>query len=866
MKLLERETFLQTLHTTFTEVAAGNGRIALVYGEAGIGKTSLVEQFAAECPQPVRLFFGVCDFLFTPRPLDPIYDMARQNWLEMRELLQKETDWLAIARTFLSKLESNEIPSLVIIEDVHWADEATLDLIKFLGRRIRSTPTLIILTYRDDELEPHHSLRTVLGDLATSGIIRRISLTPFSIAGVQQLAQGKNVDTATLHHQTSGNPFFVTEVLASDADGIPATVRDAVLARATRLSLSGRATLEAAAMIGARVEPMLLSAVTSTEASAAEECLAAGMLQTQGAILAFRHELTRQTILDTISPQRKIILHQLILEGMKALPTEQQNLARLAHHAEGANDAEATLAYASEAARQAKAANAHREAAAQYARALRFSNTLPPTDRAALLEAYAAECNVVEKRPEGISARQAVIEIWREAGNQLKVGENLVALVTMYFGLGQTAAAELASQEAVDLLEALPPSRELAQAYQTQAMLSMLQRDLAEALPEAEKAVALAEQFKDMETLSAAYNTIGSSLILSDYEAGCHYLEKSLTIAEENALSFRVAGAYANLGSGSGEMYYFPEADRYLTEGTAYALEREQHGSRLYMMAWRALVQLYLGRWDQVGETATAVLQYPDVSAISRIMALLALGRLRSRRGDPGAWEALDEAIDLAEETQTLQRIAPVRAASAEAAWLAGNPERTLAEAQATYQFALEKQHAWFTGELAFWAWRAGEKLTIPSWTTVPFVQQINGNWQAAADEWEQRSCPYEQATALADGDEKAQLAALEIFERLGAAPAADKLRQQLRSAGVRGIPRGPRPSTRENPFGLTGREMDVLALLTKGLSNADIAQRLTISPRTVEHHVSAVLGKLAVESRTEAVAVVHQHKLFSAK
>ena len=420
MELLERETFLQALHTAFAEAAAGNGRIALVYGEAGIGKTSLVERFAAECPQPVRLFFGRCDSLFTPRPLDPIYDMVRKDWAEMFNLLQKGADWFVVARNFLIKLENSKIPSIVVIEDVHWADEATLDLIKFLGRRIRSMPTLIILTYRDDELEPHHSLRTVLGDLATSGIIRRISLTPFSITSVRQLAQGKDVDTAALHHQTNGNPFFVTEVLASDADGIPATVRDAVLARATRLSLSGRATLEAAAMIGVRVEPTLLSAVTSSEASAAEECLAAGMLQTQGAMLAFRHELTRQTILDTISPQRKITLHQLILESMKALPAEQQNLARLAHHAEGANDAEATLTYASDAARQARAANAHREAAAQYARALRFSDTLSLTDRATLLEAYAAECNVVEKRPEGIAARQEAIEIWREAGQSAR--------------------------------------------------------------------------------------------------------------------------------------------------------------------------------------------------------------------------------------------------------------------------------------------------------------------------------------------------------------------------------------------------------------------------------------------------------------
>ena len=866
MELLERETFLQALHAAFAEAAAGNGRIALVYGEAGIGKTSLVERFAAECPQPVRLFFGRCDSLFTPRPLDPIYDMVRKDWAEMFNLLQKGADWFVVARTFLSKLENSKIPSIVVIEDVHWADEATLDLIKFLGRRIRSMPTLIILTYRDDELGPHHSLRTVLGDLATAGIIRRISLTPLSISSVQQLAQGKDVDTSALHQQTSGNPFFVTEVLASDADGIPETVRDAVLARAARLSLSGRATLDAAAMIGARVEPGLLSVVTGVEVSAAEECLAAGMLQTQEDMFAFRHELTRQTILDTISPQRKIILHRLILEGIEALPAEQQNLARLAHHADAANDFEAVLKYAPLAAEQARAAEAHREAAAQYGRALRFANQLPPTEMAVLLEAYATECNIVERVSDCISARQEAIAIWQEAGNQLKVGYNLSMLVTMYFREGETAVAERTSQEAIELLEALPPSRELGHAYRTQAGLRMLHRDMAEALAWAEKAVTLAKRFDDTETLAAVYNTIGSALFLSDYEEGCRYLEKSRSIAQENNLPAFVANAFINLGSGSGELYQILRADHYLAEGIAYALEREQHGSWLYMAAWQALTKLYLGQWDEAADLATAVLQYPGVSATTQIMALLALGRLRTRRGDPGNWEVLETALSLADKSQTLQRVAPVRAARAEAAWLAGDLARALVEAQAAYQFSLEKQHAWFTGELAYWAWRAGEVLTIPSWTNVPFVQQIAGKWQAAADEWLRRGCSYEQAAALADGDETAQLAALEIFERLGATPAADKLRQQLRAAGVRGIPRGPRPSTRENPFGLTSREMDVLTLLTEGLSNADIAQRLTISPRTVEHHVSAVLGKLAVESRIEAVAVVHQHNLFSAK
>lgn len=862
MELVEREAVLQALQTALAEAKMGNGRIALVYGEAGIGKTSLIQKFAARCPENVQLLQGACDALFTPRPLDPVYDIARQGWPELQNLLQKDVDWLTVAQTFLSHLENSSVPNIIIIEDVHWADEATLDLITYLGRRLSTTATLLILTYRDDQTELDHPLRLVLGILATSGILHRIPLPPLSVAGVRQLAKEKDVNTEALHRQTNGNPFFVTEILASGQD-IPETVRDAVLARFAQLSPLGKQTLEAAAIIGARIEPWLLSQVTGFEAAAAEECIATGMLQVQADLLAFRHELTRQAILDVVSPQRKAELHKVVLAKLEQAPTGQQNLARLANHADGANDPQTTLKYAPLAAQQAKAANAHREATAQYARALRFANKLLAKEEATLLEAYAQECNIVGKQEEGIGARQAAVEIWREADDHLQVGKNLTLLVSMHFDIGQTAVAEQVCQEAIELLETLPPSLELAQAYQARAALCMLHRDMTEALAWAAKALALAEQFNDTENLVAVYNTIGCAHIIFDYEKGQYYLEKSLAIARENALAARVAHALSNLGSGAGEVHRYREAYQYLQDGIDFTTEREQHTARLYMTAWQALTQLYLGEWDEAALTATAVLQYPDVPAISQIMALLALGRLRVRRGDPGIWEALDEALMLAEQTETLQRIAPVRAARAEAAWLAGDNARALAEAQAAYQFALDKKHPWFTGELAFWAWQAGETWSLPSWMAAPYAQQIAGEWQAAANAWQKQQSPYEQALALADGDETAQLAALEKFEQLGATPAADWLRQKMRDAGVRGIPRGPRPATQENPYSLTPREMDVLKLLSEGLSNADIAERLTISPRTVEHHVSAVLGKLSVHSRVEAAALAHQHNLL---
>lgn len=131
-----------------------------------------------------------------------------------------------------------------------------------------------------------------------------------------------------------------------------------------------------------------------------------------------------------------------------------------------------------------------------------------------------------------------------------------------------------------------------------------------------------------------------------------------------------------------------------------------------------------------------------------------------------------------------------------------------------------------------------------------------------AATAWEELGCPYEQARALVDGDQEAQIAALAIFDQLGATPAAADLRQRLRATGLQHIPRGPRPATRDNPFGLTARQMDVLSLLAEGLTNAQISERLYLSPKTVDHHVSAVLTKLEVHSREAAAAVAQFHLL----
>jgi DNA-binding CsgD family transcriptional regulator len=860
MQLLEREPYFTDLKALLAEAVAGHGRMALVSGEAGIGKTSLLERFTLD-QRGARVWWGACDRLFTPRPLGPLHDIALQMRADWPARLEVESDRAALFSAFLNELQLEA--TIVVIEDVHWADEATLDLLKFLGRRIQRTRALLIVTYRDDEIGPRHPLRTVLGEVGTSSAIRRLVLTPLSEKAVRTLIGPQTFEAAVLHRQTGGNPFFVTEILAGGTSGVPETIRDAVLARAARLSPSARAVLEAAAIIGGRIEPWLLAEVTGAEAYAVDQCLHVGMLVANANWLMFRHELARQTILDAIAPHQQVVLHRLVLAALKASPITRTDDARLAHHAEAVGDREALLTYAPAAARHAASASAHREAANLYALARRFASDLPADQYALLLEAYAVECDAIGQQADGIAARRTAIDLWRALDNRLKQGENLAHLMTMLNRVGQNAEAQQVSREAIDILEALPAGRELALAYRMQAAVCLVNRDCEDALAWAQKALHLAEQFEAAEVLAAIHVTSGTAWLFLDYARGCANLESKIDWAQQAGLSGRVAHMYSNLTAASGEVFQLSRGEQYAVTGIAFALERDLDSHRLYMQAWQAMIWLYLGRWAEAAQQAATVLNSSGVTVISRIATLTALGRVRSRRGDDEAAATLDEALTFAARADNLQRLGPVRAARAEAAWFAADHDRVLTEARAVYDLAIAKRHPWLAGELAYWRWRGGDRFSIPDWLARPYALQLRGEWRAAAEEWKRLDCPYEQARALADGDTDALISALAVFERLGAKPAIEEVRQALRAAGVRNLPRS---TTRENPYGLTARQMDILALLAESLSNTEIAVRLSLSPKTVDHHVSAVLAKLDVHSREEAAQVAKREGMVKPK
>ncbi len=859
MDILERASYLDELHRALTRAAGGNGHTILISGEAGIGKTTLIDHFVRHHRHGFRVLWGACDDLFTPRPLGPLHDMAGQTTGELPDVLRKG-DRPAIFSACLTECQT---PTVIIFEDIHWADEATLDLLKYLGRRIQRTRSLLIASYRNDELGLQHPLRLLLGDLMSHSATRRLELQPLSVDAVRQLASGRFLDAAALHKQTDGNPFFVKEVLASQEEGIPTTVRDAVLARVARLSLSGRAVLNAAAVIGAQIEPWLLKKVTQAEVAAVGESLESGILLAQGAFFAFRHELARQIILAEILPHQRVFLHQAVLDALKASPIAQKDAARLAHHAEAANDQDAILTFALAAAEEATALNMYRAAASLYAVALPFADRLLLTEQIDLNEKYAvaAQSDGDPKRAVSLAAYRRAAKLARAANIPLREGFNLVREAGTLAWIGESAESDRIMDKALAILQPLAPNRGLVDAYRILAMRYLSDGAAETAVAYAEKSYQMALNMEQERVIVAAYQVMGLCWLPLDHQKGCEHLEKCLTMALDINDVWTSAAVYPNLILTYIDVYQLDRAADLLQDGLLYATENDLDVLTTMLQPWQAMLHLFQGRWDDGVATVDALLQQANLRPGTRNPALAAKGRLLARMGDAeNAQRVLTESIEQTLKFGNQQRMGLYYCARAEAAWLAHDDEGVLTFTDAFFETAVQNRQCGFAAELAYWRWRIGESVETFDWMHQPFVLEINGNWQGAAAAWERLGCPYEQARALAEGDKDAQKVALITFERLGAHPMAEMVRQKLRDAGVQIIPRGPRTTTKKNPFSLTNRQLEILTLLTENLTNAQIAARLHISPKTVDHHVSAVLAKLDVSSREEAAELARQH------
>lgn len=858
MDLLERTALLDDLREGLASAAGGTGRVVIIDGEAGVGKSSVLRAVVARAGPGIRTLWGACDALTTPRPLGPLADMASRGASATAARLAERAPIYDVFDAFLEDLQT---PTVAVMEDLHWADGATLDLLRFVGRRIADTRSLLLGSMRADEVDAAHPLRAVLGDLATSGLQRR-TVEPLSIDAVKELAAGHSVDAFELHRVTGGNPFYVTEVLAAPAASVPQTVRDAVLTRASRLSDPARDLLELASIEPGGVERALLRAF-GVDDRAVDEAVGASALVDDGRVLRFRHELARLAVATGLAPERERDLHH---RFVVALDDEAGvDAARLAHHALLAGDAEASLRASRTAGDAALRASAHRQAVEHYATAVEHADQLPRDEAATLLGRYAEALVAVDQPASAVTAWERVVELLDDGEDEVGLWYARAQMTRALWTAGRSREAYELIDRTVAALEPAATRRadgRIAEAFALAAYLAMLARRSSDAVEWGRRAVEVATASEAQEALPLAYNALGCARIIGFEDVGgVADLERSGSMAAELGDHRGVVGAYSNTGSALGEIRRYADGALALEKAMDYAADHDLDYAGRYAHAWLGRIRFEQGDWVTAEAIASETPGDQASSPISPIVALVVAGRIRARRGQPGARQSLERAWTIASGTNDLQRTWPAIAGLAEAAWLEEWPADEVASIVERLRPLLDEARrlrlAWAIGELAFWLDRLGQPAGDAVGAAGPFAASLSGDHRGAAVAWQAIGCPYERAWALADvGDERALRSALDILMPLGAEPLAASVRRRLRAIGAPNIPRGPRAATASSPSGLTAREQEVLGLLSAGMTDREIAERLVVSPRTVSHHVSSILGKLGVRRRTEAIGV----------
>jgi DNA-binding CsgD family transcriptional regulator len=846
MRLIERESQLAALQQYADEASHGQGRLVLISGEAGVGKSVVLEEFAQNLEEAHSLWAG-CDGLFTPAALGPLFDIATQLDGDLLRLCRAEAKRDQLYAELLRELSNTRTLTVLVIEDVHWADEATLDLLSYLGRRIQHLPVLLLVTYREDTLVSNDPLRLTLGGLASQRATRRLGLPTLSAAGVATLAQGTKIDPTELHELTAGNPFFVTEVLQAGGNGLPASVRDAVLARTRTLSTPAREALDTAALIGSRMQSELLVSLIDNPL-VTDELISHGLLIKDVDDLRFRHEIVRMAIESAIPPYQRAAIHSKVMNALLSSGSEDD--AQLAFHAEGAGNAELVLRYAPRAGRRAAALGARREAAAQYERALRV---VPATDirtRAELLDSLAEQLEFVDRWDDLADTCSETAALWHELGDSARESDSLLALAVGFWRLCRGMDSRQAADAALKLAKPLGPSAQLANAYITLAWRHINEGRYHDSLALIRQVRQMAEQ-------------LGLAEVISDCLAAEAQIDRvagnDWTVPMRAALEIALSGGHEyRVGENFATMYWMccgdlrhEEGEQIYRQAMAYCDAHDIGTSSNCVRADHAGLFEKLGRWEECVSITQGMLNEQSLCPTNRMQPLTYQSKVMARRGQDGYWRYLNEATDLAIGLDEPEWLLFVLLARIEAYWLEGRLDAARAEldrARDASAGVVVPSQRW----VALWNQRltgAAEPIDLE-----PFASQVAGDAAHAAELWERLGYRYEAALALLDSKEEDNLReSLTRLVDLGADAAARVVRRTMRDLGMRSIPAGARTATRGHPRGLTTREQEILQLLSRSQSNEEISAELFISVRTVEHHVTAILGKLGVPTRQGA-------------
>ena len=863
--LVEREKPLSALLDCKNGAAAGRGSIALVSGEAGVGKTSLLHEFRNRICADIRLYWSGCDALFTPKPLGPIHEIAHSLPPEIRNLLQEGDGSAVLFSALVNELETKA--SVFVIEDVHWADFSTLDFLAYFGKRVSLLPTLLVLSFRNDEVVGDHPLRKVIGNLPQSNI-RRMELTPLSKNGVAALCAGGPLDSEKIYSVSQGNPFFVTEIIAAGTDRldeIPASVKDAVTARLSRLGAGEQQFLETISVIPGAVPQEILKPLFSDDGEIfAMACVGRKLLlQDINGSLKFRHELARLATLARLTSTEQKAVHQKILNAFSEAGFDP-GIDQRVHHASGAMDGALVLKLAPDAAMKAAASGAHCEAASHFGTALEFIDQADPELAASLYEGWAYEAGLADRiDDEVIDARKHALTLWRVLERPDKVGENLRWLSRLHWYRGESAKAQRYADEAVRILETAALTGERAMAYSLRSQLHMLNDRMEEAIEWGEKALSVADRFGNVEAKIHALNNIGTAKIFRGNAGGVAQMRESLRLAIKHGQHEHAARVYTNLSEYAVEFRDFDLAEEVMAEGIAFDTEHDLVSWTHYLVGRQAQLRAEQGRLHDAETIAHGVLELPQLTLLMKLPALTTLGKARLRMGENDAGDILTEALTDATATDELQYIVPVRLCLIEYAWFKSDYDCAVRELKSLHKIGAANMHNWHQGEVAVWSKRLGADMleACTGDPPQPHALELNGDHNVAAAAWRDLGAPFSAVLAdLFSPDPEASVLSTCIKEcrgmdaRAGEAKAREIAAQHDLADTLPARRRGPYNASRSHPLGLTKKEQEILRLICEGENNITIAEQLSRSKKTIEHHASSIFRKMNVKNRMEAM------------
>jgi DNA-binding CsgD family transcriptional regulator len=852
MDLIERADVLSQLQMEFEKTSSGEGHCVFINGEAGIGKTALVKAFCKQQQKGV-IYQGSCDALFTPRPLAPLYDIVwqikRDLWPTSHTLEERSELFLKV----FHELSLHKESVLIVFEDIHWADEATLDFIKFFIRRLPQLRCLFILTYREDDSHSGHSLKNVLGGLSPD-LFTRIQLNPLSRQAVYKLAEEKGYDPEPVFTISAGNPFYVTEILASYSPGVPENIKDSILSVYNQQEEGTKNAWQICSVIPEGLEISRFATLKSSW-EGMDHCFALKIIVVKNERVIFKHELYRRTIEASLSPFKRITLNKKILD-LFLQTFDEKDIERIVHYAKHANENKAVAQYAPIAARQAAAVGAHVEASKLFLTAIEYSEP-DDTDRLLILyENYSYECYLINQIKEAIIYEGKALKLWQEKKEMEKAGNCMRFLSRLWWFDGNRAEAEKYGKQAIEVLESQPSSRAKAMALSNMSQLKMLCDESGECIRWGMMAIEMAREINNDEILCHAYNNVGSCQWKIDFanETGKNLLMESLQLALKNSFHEHAARAYSNIISVGLVAKDYDLCLAFLQDAINYCEERDLDASKNYKLYMKSQILLETGNTKEAAAIVDNLLSNPDQLGTVKLGTWVIRLNIQMRKGNDEMLPFILESKKLILKTQEHQRIIPLMIVLLQYEWLMG--VNVLSDADLALSMALAQRIDIITlnSEFHFWLKKVRKMDLHLGKLYEPYQLLKEGKIHAAASFWEKKHCLYDQAMTLFEGDESDKKMALVIFQGLDAPAICEKIKMEMRAEGIKKIPRGQRESTKTNPMNLTNRELDVLQLLQKGIQNKEIANSLFISAKTVDNHISNILFKLDVNSRAKAV------------